>query len=133
MVFAKDSVEAAIASLYRAAFGRDPDASGINYWFDLGRAGATLKQIADAFTHTREFEAPAALNDTDFVNSLYQHAFGRAGESAGVAYWADALAHGSTRADLIESFAAIAAENIAGNISTEVQVVGSVSIVTGII
>jgi len=133
LIFAKDSVEAAISTLYQTAFGRTAEAGGLNYWFDLGKAGATLKQIADAFTHSTEFAAQAALSNADFVAGLYQHTFGRGGEESGIAYWLDALAHGSTRADLIVSFSQIGANNIAGSIHTEAQVVGNVTIVTGII
>lgn len=132
LVFAKNSVEAAITTLYETAFGRTADAGGLDYWFDLGRGGVSLKQIADAFTHTAEFASKAALSNTDFVNGLYQNTFGRAGEASGVAYWVDALSHGSTRADLILQFSQIGASNISGTAHTE-QVVGSVSIVTGII
>lgn len=133
LVFAKDSVEAAVSTLYHVAFGRDADAGGLNYWFDLARGGVSLKQIADAFTHTAEFAAQAALSNADFVQGLYQHTFGRAGEDAGVQYWTDALSHGATRADLIQQFAQIGAQNIAGEIHTEAQVIGNVTIVTGII
>lgn len=133
LVFAKDSVEAAITTLYETAFGRTADAGGLDYWFDLGRGGVSLKQIADAFTHTAEFSAAAQKNDADFVQSLYQQTFGRAGEDAGVAYWTDALAHGATRADLILQFSQIGAANIAGTIHTEAQVIGSVTIVTDIV
>lgn len=133
LVFAKDSVEAAISNLYHTAFGRDADAGGLDYWFDLGRGGASLKQIAEAFTHSAEFVAQAALSNSDFVHGLYQHTFGRDGEDSGVSYWMDALAHGATRADLIVQFAQIGANNIAGTIHTEAQVIGNVTIVTNII
>lgn len=133
LVFAKDSIEASIATLYHTAFGRDADAGGLDYWFDLGRAGVSLKQIADAFTHTPEFAPISQESNAAFVQSLYQNTFGRAGEDAGVAYWTDALAHGATRADLIAQFSQIAGQNIAGTIHTEAQVIGNVTIVTGII
>ncbi|MCG2582845.1 DUF4214 domain-containing protein [Massilia sp. TS11] len=133
LVFAKDSVEAAITTLYQTAFGRTADAGGLDYWFDLGRAGVSLKQIANAFTHVSEFAAQAALSDADFVQGLYQHTFGRAGEASGVAFWTDALSHGATRADLIYQFAQVGAANIAGNVHTEAQVIGNVTIVSGII
>ncbi len=134
LVFAKDSVEAAISTLYHVAFGRDADAGGLDYWFDLGRGGATLKQIAGAFTSSAEFTPVAALSNTDFVQGLYQNTFGRAGEDSGVNYWVDALSHGLTRADVITQFAQIGAQNIAGTLQTEsTQIIGSVSIVTGII
>ena len=133
LVFAKNSVEAAVSTLYHTAFGRDADAGGLDYWFDLARAGATLNQIADAFTHSAEFAPQAALSNNDFVQDLYQNTFGRAGENSGVAYWTDALANGATRADLVTSFSQIGAQNIAETIHTEAQIVGSVTIVTGII
>lgn len=133
LIFAKDSIEAAITTLYQTAFGRTAEAGGLDYWFDAGRGGATLKQIADFFTHSAEFASQAALSATDFVNGLYQHTFGRAGEASGVAYWVDAMAHGSTRADLIVQFAQIGGNNIAGTIHTEAQVVGNVTIVQNII
>jgi hypothetical protein len=136
LVFAKDSVEGQIASLYHTTFGRDADAGGLDYWFDLGRAGASLKQIAQAFVNSTEFSTkhPGTETDTAFVQSLYQNTFGRAGEDAGVAFWLDALAHGATKADLINSFTQIAVQNIMHTApNQEAQVVGSVMIVTGII
>lgn len=135
LVFAKDSVESAIATLYRTTFGRDPDAGGLDYWFDVGRGGASLKQIADAFTHSAEYSATgvAARGNEAFVQGLYQNTFGRAGEAAGVSYWLDALSKGQSRADLITAFAQIAGQNIAGTVQTETQVLGEVTLVTGII
>jgi Ca2+-binding RTX toxin-like protein len=134
LIFAKDSVEASVANLYQTAFGRTAEAGGLNYWFDLVKAGANLHQVADAFTHSTEFAAQASLSNTDFIQGLYQHTFNRAGEDSGVAYWADQIAHGSTRADLITEFAQIATQNILHTAANqEAQVVGSVMIVTGII
>lgn len=134
LVFAKDSVEGQIATLYHTAFGRDADAGGLDYWFDLGRAGGTLKQIAGAFTNSSEFVPIASLDNTAFVNQLYINTFARSGEDAGVAFWLDALAHGSTRADLLISFSQIAVQNIMGTApSQEVTIVGSVTIVQNII
>lgn len=133
LVFAKDSVEAAIATLYHTAFGRDADAGGLDYWFDLGRAGASLKAIAGGFAGSVEFAPQLAKSNTDYIQWLYQNTFGRAGESSGVDYWLSALANGATRTDLLVSFTQIASQNIGGTVTTEAQVVGSVKIITGII
>lgn len=135
MVFAKDSVEAQVASLYRVTFGRDADAGGLDYWFDVARGGATLRQIAGAFAASSEFATiNAGRSDTQFVQDLYRNTFGRIGEDSGVAYWLDQLAHGQTRADLISNFATIAVQNIQGTAQhQEAQVIGSVTIVSGII
>jgi len=136
LVFAKNSVEAAVTTLYQTAFGRTAEAGGLDFWFDAARSGATLKQIAEFFVGSQEFVAAhIGQDDTGFVQSLYRNTFGRAGEDAGVAYWTNALqSGGATKADLIASFAQIAANNIAGTaVNQEAQIVGSVQIVTGIV
>lgn len=134
MVFAKNSVEGQVASLYRVAFGRDADAGGLDYWFDVARGGATLKQIAGAFVASSEFAALGARTDLQFVQDLYKNTFNRAGEDAGVAYWLDQLSHGQTKVDIIANFATIAIQNLQGTAQyQEAQVVGSVHIVSGII
>lgn len=134
MVFAKDSIEGAVSMLYHVAFGRDADAGGLNYWFDAARGGMSLMQIAQSFTRVAEFAPIAAKSDIDFIQGLYQNTFGRAGEDAGVAYWVDSLSHGATRATIINSFAQIAVQNIQHTAEhQEAQVIGSVTIVTGIV
>lgn len=136
LVFAKNSVEAQVSLLYHTAMGRDADANGLNYWFDLVKGGATLKQVATFFVNSSEFSTVhAGQNDTAFVQSLYQNTFNRAGEDAGVAFWLDALANGKTRADLVNDFATIAIQNIMHTAQTETTVVGqnSLTIVNGIV
>ena len=133
LVFARNSIEGQVATLYHTAFGRDADAGGLDYWFDAARAGATTLQIANAFVQSTEFASVAALSNQAFINGLYQNTFGRAGEETGVAYWVDTLAQGATRAAVINSFAQIAVQNISGTIQTEAQIVGSTMIITGII
>ena len=134
LVFAKDSIEAAVALLYHTAFGRDADAHGLDYWFDVARNGASLSSISDAFVHSAEFTPFANLSDLDFVNGLYNHTFNRDGEDAGIAYWVNTLATGSSRADLIYSFSQIGAQTLDGtSLHTEATIVGSVTIVQNII
>lgn len=133
LVFANDTMQAAITTLYQTAFGHTADAGGLQFWFDSAAKGATLTQIANGFINSAEYKALGATTDSAFVNGLYLHTFGRAAEAAGLAYWTDALAHGTTRAQLITSFADIAAHNIDGTVHTEATVVGSVTIVHNII
>ena len=133
LIFASNTEQAAVATLYHSAFGRTADDSGMQYWYSLANSGASLSQIANAFTQSAEFLAESsAMSNTQFVQALYQNTFGRTGEATGIAYWTDALAHGNTRADLIGSFASIAASNLATT-HTEAQVVGNVTIVSNII
>jgi hypothetical protein len=71
--------------------------------------------------------ADVELTDAEFIASLYQNTLGRAGDVGGVAYWIDQLEAGSARANVAAEFA-VAAVNPA-----EVSVVGSVTVVEGII
>ena len=134
LIFAKNSVEGQVATLYHTAFGRTAEAGGLDYWFDVVKGGATLKQVADAFTHSAEFAAMAAKTDVAFIESLYQNTFNRSADAGGVAFWQDSLAQGKTRGDLIADFATIAIQNVQHTAhNQEAQVIGNVSIVTGII
>ncbi len=135
LIFAKNSVEGSVATLYHTAFGRDAEAGGLDYWFDAVKAGATLKQVATFFAASTEFATKhAGENDTAFIQSLYQNTFNRAGEDAGVAYWQSQITNGRTRADLITDFANIAIQNVTHTApNQEAQVVGSVMIINNII
>jgi hypothetical protein len=135
LIFAKNSVEGQVANLYQTAFGRTAEAGGLDYWFDVAKAGATLKQIASSFVNSTEFTTKyAGFSDTAFIQALYQNTFNRAGEDAGIAFWVDAMAHGQTKADIVKSFAEIAIQNVQGQApNPEVTVVGSIQIITGIV
>jgi hypothetical protein len=98
------SIEASILALHQTAFGRDADVSGLDYWMDLGRAGATLEQIATAFTHLSEFAPIAQKSNEAFVQGLYLNAYGREGDAADIAFWVAALSGGASRAGLILQF-----------------------------
>ncbi|MGB9988888.1 DUF4214 domain-containing protein [Massilia sp. SM-13] len=135
LVFAEDSQQAAVTTLYETTFGRTADAGGLQYWFDRAAAGTSLDQIAKEFTQSTEFtQTSGQLDNDDFVQALYQQTFGRTADEDGLAYWTAALeTGGATRAQLISSFANIASQNIDGSIHTEATVVGSVTIVHNIV
>ncbi|MBY0240301.1 MAG: DUF4214 domain-containing protein [Burkholderiaceae bacterium] len=139
LIFAKNATEASIASLFEVAFGRNADAAGLDYYYDLAKDGATLNQIANALVKSAEFGPRSLLDDTAFINSLYQNTFGRNAEAAGQAYWLDAMQnHGIARADVIRSFAEIHTLNLQGTnapgaTALEATLVGNVTIVAGII
>jgi hypothetical protein len=134
LIFASSTVEAGVASLYQAAFGRTGEFGGISYWFDKAKAGVSLHDMAVGFTNSAEFQSTtAALTNAQFVSQLYQNTFGRAADSAGQAYWENQLSHGATRADLLVQFATVAALNEQGTLHTEATIVGSVTIVQNIV
>ncbi|HEU4853589.1 MAG TPA: DUF4214 domain-containing protein [Telluria sp.] len=130
MVFAKDEVEAAVTTLYETTFGRSADAYGLDFWFQMARAGVSLNAIAEGFINSAEYKAEAPVDNSTFVNNLFKQTYGHEATAAQVLEWTSKLSNGFDRADLIESFAAAAAELIAdGN---GAQVVGQVVIIPGI-
>lgn len=105
--------------LYQAAFNRAPDAAGLGYWISDLDHGAALNDVAQGFVSSTEFNNTyGSLNDTQFVNQLYQNVLHRAGEQAGVDYWVGHLsAHDLTRAQVLANFSE-STENQAALIGT---------------
>jgi hypothetical protein len=134
LIFAASTVEAGVADLYHAAFGRTADAEGLAYWYDLVKGGESLHDVAFGFMNSVEYKAgTGTLSDTAFITALYHNTFNRAPDDGGLAYWQQQLAHGATRGDLLTQFATVAALNDAGTLHTEAVVVGSVTIVPNIV
>lgn len=94
---------APIVNLYFTAFGRVPDAAGLQYWVSAQKSGLSLGNIAQAFTQSQEFAQTASTDNTAFVTSLYEHALGRTPDAAGLNYWAEQLANGLSRDQLLAS------------------------------
>ena len=127
MYFIANSQNAAVAELYVAAFGRQPDLAGLEYWQGLANKGLTLQSIAADFIGSGEFAARFAAastpadhggaSDQAFVQTVYENVLQRAPDRAGMDYWVSTLANGGARADLLASFA-ISAENVANTNAT---------------
>ena len=96
-----------ILRLYRAAFGRPPDASGFSFWTAEYRGGRTLDSIVAAFIASPEFRSRygSAPSDTELVDAMYRNVLGRPGDSAGTEFWLGQLANGMTTIRLLRSFA----------------------------
>jgi hypothetical protein len=136
LVFAKDTAQAQVTTLYETTFGKTADAATLKSLFDQQAAGKSLQEIAASLTASTEFKlANDNLNNADFVNALYMKTFGRAGEAAGMNFWTAALnGNHATRAEMVAEFAKIAGHSIDGtSANIEAQVVGSVTIVHNII
>lgn len=81
-----------VARLYRAYFGRIPDAGGLTYWIGQRRSGVSLTKISDGFARSREFtQVYGTLTNRQFVERVYQNILGRPGEASGVDYWTSQL------------------------------------------
>ena len=136
-LFVESTNNANVARLYSAAFNRQPDIGGLNFWEDiyannvstsaktadptavLGLAvtvplGATAS-IAQSFIASAEFQSRyGALNDVAYITQLYANVLDRAPDAGGLSYWQGVLSSGGSgaRAAVLVDFAE-SAENIA--------------------
>jgi hypothetical protein len=83
----------ALTELYIAYFNRAPDAVGLFYWGDQMAGGLGLEGIAGYFFDQPETrDLYGALDDMpSFVNAVYDNVLGRTPDSAGMAFWLNAL------------------------------------------
>jgi hypothetical protein len=108
---------AQIAAMYNAAFVRQPDLPGLEYYMNLINTGTSLHQAAVYFLASPEFatDYPALTkpadnggpNDQGFITELYGQILHRSPTSAEVAYYVNALQNvaGTDRAQLLIYFA----------------------------
>ncbi len=91
-----------VARLYLAAFLRDPDSGGLDYWARKRRDGMRLVDVAERFARSSEFvRRYGALSNRTFVQQVYRNVFGREGDPSGVAYWTRKLDAGTTRGTVL--------------------------------
>jgi hypothetical protein len=100
-----DPTAAKVARLYDAAFDRLPDAVGEANWTAAVNGGVSLQAAADAFVGSNEFQARyGTLDDTHFIQQLYQNVLGRAPDQNGLDTWSAFLAGGHSRSELLVGF-----------------------------
>ncbi|MCU1369418.1 MAG: hypothetical protein JWO77_612 [Ilumatobacteraceae bacterium] len=98
-------VQSPVIRLFRASFGRWPDAAGLAYWADRRRHGTTLRMTATVMTSSTEFRNRyGSLANGPFVKRIYLNVLGRSADSSGLAYWTNRLDHGLRRGDLVVLF-----------------------------
>lgn len=91
--------------LYRAAFDRVPDETGLGFHIASLDNGVSLEAVAAQFLASPEFVARAAeLDDAQFVILLYANTLHRAPEAAGLQFHLDELARGESRASELVHF-----------------------------
>jgi Ca2+-binding RTX toxin-like protein len=96
----------AVYRLYQATLDRVPDAAGQAGWTELLATDArTLAGVAAGFVGSAEFQSVyGALSNAAFVELLYQNVLGRAADAGGLAGWTNALAGGTSRAQVVTGF-----------------------------
>jgi len=95
----------AVTRLYLGYFSRLPDAAGLAYWVGQRQAGVTLSQISAVFARSEEFQQRyGGTTDVGFIVLVYQHVLERMPDDGGLAFWAQKLADGLERGDLMLEF-----------------------------
>ena len=96
---------APVVRLYLAYFLRFPDYVGLLYWSDQVRQGS-LGAVSAAFANSPEFQQRYGnLDNTQFVNLVYNNVLGRQPDAAGLAHWRGELDSGRmSRGNLMTAF-----------------------------
>lgn len=99
------TVQQEVAALYSAIFNRAPDQEGLNNWVNAIQGGASLSQAAEGFVQHPVFaELYAGLTDIQFVQQLYINVLGSEGDAKGIQNWANLLASGVSKAQVVADF-----------------------------
>ncbi len=95
-----------LARSYSAYFLRDPDQSGMSFWFPRVNAGWTIPRVSTFFAQSPEFiNRYGALDNGGFVDLIYQNVLGRPADEGGRTYWVGQLDRGvKTRGDVMVGY-----------------------------
>ncbi|MGH1502184.1 MAG: pentapeptide repeat-containing protein [Acidimicrobiales bacterium] len=101
----RSGVEGEVVRLYVAAFNRQPDQGGFDFWVGRRQAGVSLVDVAAAFLQSDEWASFADVDDATFVDLAYLSVFGRRADAGGRAFWIGQLGDGHGRDRMLASFA----------------------------
>lgn len=92
--------------LYQAAFDRQPDIGGLNYWIKKIDAGMTLQDVSRSFLLSTEYELlyGSHLSDETLLTNYYLNVLDREPDPAGYTYWLEKMAAGLSGAEVLASF-----------------------------
>ncbi len=92
---------------YKTVLGRLPDAEGLDYWLGRMAAGMSYDDLLAFFLGSpeRAEKYPDDQTDGDFLDQLYEDAFGRAPDGDGRDYWVGRLEAGLPRIEVVKLFA----------------------------
>lgn len=103
--------------VYKAAFNREPDHSGLGYWIAQMDEGMDMVDVAARFIDSDEFRSMygTSPSDADFLTKVYQNVLGRDPEATGYNWWLNEIQTNPdrTRAKVLADFSE-SAENIEG-------------------
>lgn len=82
--------------LYSAYFLRDPDLAGLRFWIGRLQGGQPLEDVSLFFSQSEEFENRyGSLNNSEFVDLVYQNVLDRDPDVTGKAFWLFQLGSGA--------------------------------------
>lgn len=95
--------------IYKAAFNRTPDTSGLSFWIKQLDAGkGDLLWVAKNFIGSAEFKATygseQTITNTAFVGLVYKNVLGRSPDASGFAFWTNKMTGGYQRDQLLADF-----------------------------
>lgn len=98
-------IDPPVRRLYLAAFLREPEQAGMDFWLSERAKGRDLWSIAQHFTVSLEFRLRyGTLSDARFVRQIYLNVLGREPDAAGQAWWTARLAEGKSRGWVLVGF-----------------------------
>ncbi len=93
--------------VYKAAFDRTPDLSGLGYWINAMDKGAGLQTVAAGFIQSPEFTTLYGVNPSPetFLTKLYNNVLHRAYDQTGFDFWLGTLKTGAnSQASVLAQF-----------------------------
>jgi len=96
-----------VTRLYQAAFNRTPDLAGLDSNVQrVTSAAISLSTLASSFAQSPEFVSlNGPLDNSGFVEQLYNNVFQRAPDTAGNQLWLNFLNNGGSRGEVLGDFA----------------------------
>ena len=75
--------------MYKAVFGRDPDAAGLGYWIAAMDKGMSADDVAKLFMASPEFAVQYGANpdSTRLITTLYKNVLHREPDAGGFSWW----------------------------------------------
>lgn len=84
--------------IYQAAFNREPDEAGLQYWIDsMNYRGLSLRDVSNGFIGSDEFKSLYGVSPSNeqFITKLYANVLHRLPDQGGYNYWLSLLSSGA--------------------------------------
>ena len=95
--------DANVARLYQSVLDRSADEGGVQFWLDQYKSGVSQQAITDAFLAAPESTLLTTQTNAQFINQIYDNAFGRTPDAGGYAFWLTALSNGLSRSVFVDA------------------------------